>query len=59
MLALSTEHSSLFNYLRTLDEMSYYERVKVLTGQFEQLGRTGAFVFLHCVNEGTPSWHER
>ena len=59
MLVLSAEHGSLFNYLRTLDQMSYYERVKVLTGQFEQLGRTGAFVFLHCVNEETPSWHER
>ena len=59
MLVLSAEHGSLFNYLRTLDQMSYYERVKVLAGQFEQLGRTGAFVFLHCVNEETPSWHER
>ena len=59
MLVLSGEHGSLFNYLRTLDQMSYYERVKVLAGQFEQLGRTGAFVFLHCVNEETPSWHER
>ena len=59
MLVLSAEHGSLFNYLRILDQMSYYERVKVLTGQFEQLGRRGAFVFLHCVNEETPSWHER
>ncbi len=59
VLALAAEHGSFHNYLRTLDHVDYRQRVAVLTGQFLGLGRTGAFVFLHCVNEETPSWQER
>ncbi|MFQ5872583.1 MAG: DNA-3-methyladenine glycosylase I [Dehalococcoidia bacterium] len=59
MLMLVAKHGSFYNYLRSLDDLSYYERVKVLTGQFSGLGRTGAFVFLHCVNEDTPRWENR
>ena len=59
MLSLIEEHGSFYEYLRSLDNLDYYERVKALTGQFSWLGRTGAFVFLHSVNEETPSWHER
>ena len=59
MLMLSAEHGSFHDYLRTLDGLDYHERVKVLTGHFSGLGRTGAFVFLHCVNEETPTWAER
>ena len=59
MLDLAEEHGSFYNYLRSLDRLDYYQRVKVLTGQFRGLGRTGAFVFLHCVNEPTPNWHDR
>ena len=59
MLDLSDEHGSFRNYLRSLDQMDYYQRVKVLTSQFRGLGRTGAFVFLHCVNEPTPGWEQR
>ena len=59
MLELSDEHGSFKNYLKSLDRLDYYQRVKVLTSQFRGLGRTGAFVFLHCVNEPTPSWQDR
>ena len=59
MLMIVDEHGSFYNYMRSLDGLDYYERVKVLTGQFSGLGRTGAFVFLHCVNEETPSWDHR
>ena len=59
MIALTEEHGSFREYLRSLDHLEYDQRVKVLTGQFRGLGRTGAFVFLHCVNEPTPDWHER
>ena len=59
MLALVAEHGSFHSYLRSLDALDYYGRVKVLTPQFSGLGRTGAFVFLHCINEDTPSWAER
>ena len=59
MLDLADEHGSFSNYLRTLDNLDYYQRVKVLTSHFRGLGRTSAFVFLHCVNEPTPSWQDR
>ena len=59
MLDLASEHGSFHGYLRSLDNLDYSQRVKVLTGQFKGLGRTGAFVFLHCVNEETPEWHQR
>ena len=59
MISLIDEHGSFHEYLRSLDHLDYYERVKELTGQFAGLGRTGAFVFLHCVNEETPNWHDR
>ena len=59
MLMLTAEHGSFHGYLRTLDHLDYYQRVKVLSGMFAGLGRTGAFVFLHCVNEPTPNWHDR
>ena len=59
ILQLSEEYGSFRSYLRSLDHLDYYQRVKVLTGQFRGLGPTGAFVFLHCVDEPTPSWHDR
>lgn len=59
MLELVAEQGSFHGYLRSLDHLDYYARVKILTGWFWGLGRTSAFVFLHCVNEETPSWHER
>lgn len=59
MLLLVAEHGSFHDYIRSLDEFDYYARMRVLVDQFAGLGRTGAFVFLHCVNEETPSWHER
>ena len=59
MLELYLEYGSFYDYLRLLDNLDYQQRVKVLTGHFGGLGRTGAFVFLHCVNEPTPSWHDR
>ena len=59
MLMLVFEHGSFYSYLRTLDGLGYYARVKVLVSQFSCLGPTGAFVFLHGVNEDTPPWAER
>ena len=59
MLELIATHGSFHNYLRSLDHLDYYAKVKVLTAQFSWLGRTSAFVFLHCVNEETPGWAAR
>ena len=52
------QHGSFKRYLETLPE-NYYERVKILTKQFRNLGRTSAFVFLYCVNENVPDWQDR
>ncbi len=59
VLELVREHGSFRDYLRSLDALDYRERVKELTGRFRGLGRTGAFVFLYCVDEPTPDWHDR
>lgn len=58
-MALIAEHGSFQAYLRSMDELDYRARVKALTREFRGLGNTGAFVFLHCVNEETPTWEER
>ena len=59
MLDLIQEHGSFHAHLRSLDHLDYYSRVKGLTRPFAGLGRTSAFVFLHCVNEETPAWQDR
>ena len=59
VLGLAREHGSFGGDLRSLDELDYRQRVKELTGRFRGLGRTGAFVFLYCVDEPTPDWHDR
>ena len=56
---LARQHGSFYGYLRSLDSLDYQQRMRVLTSQFYGLGRTGAFVFLHCVDEETPNWHDR
>ena len=58
-LELIKQHGSFHAYLRSLDHLDYHNRVKVLTRPFAGLGRTSAFVFLHCVNEETPAWQDR
>ncbi len=59
MRELARQHGSFYSYLRSLDSLDYHQRVRVLTTHFYGLGRTGAFVFLHCVDEETPDWHDR
>ena len=56
---LISEHGSFHSYLRSMDELGYRAKVKGLIRAFRGLGNTGAFVFLHCVNEETPTWEER
>ena len=56
---LARQHGSFYHYLRSLDSLDNHQRVRMLTSQFYGLGRTGAFVFHHCVDEETPNWHDR
>jgi DNA-3-methyladenine glycosylase I len=53
------EFGSFAGYLRSLDSLPYRERQKVLSRRFKNLGRTGVFVFLWCVNEEVPDWEAR
>ena len=57
--AIRREFGSFASYLRSLDHFPYRERQKVLSKRFKNLGRTGVFVFLWCVNEEVPDWEER
>ena len=59
IMVLVDEYGSFLGYLRSLDHLDYSSRVKLLTREFAGLGRTSAFVFLHCVNEETPAWQDR
>ena len=58
-LVIRREFGSFANYLRSLDGLSYRDRQKTLSKRFKNLGRTGVFVFLWCVNEDVPDWEER
>lgn len=59
MRRLIDEHGSFHTYLRTLDNLTYDQRVKMLTKKFKWLGRTGAFFFLYTVAEEVPEWKDR
>jgi len=56
---LASNHGSFYDYLRSLDGLSYAKKRRTLTKQFRNLGPTGVFVFLWCVDEPVPSWEER
>lgn len=57
--AIRREFGSMAGYLRSLDALPYRERQKALSKRFKNLGRTGVFVFLWCVNEDVPDWEGR
>jgi 3-methyladenine DNA glycosylase Tag len=57
--AICHEFGSFVGYLRSLDDLPYPERQKALSKRFKNLGRTGVFVFLWCVNEDVPDWEDR
>jgi 3-methyladenine DNA glycosylase Tag len=57
--AIRREFGSFTSYLRTLDPLAYRERQKTLSKCFKNLGPTGVFVFLWCVNEEVPDWEDR
>ncbi|MCH9002592.1 MAG: response regulator [Planctomycetes bacterium] len=56
---LAQTHGSFHGYLRSLDSLSYAQKRAELVHQFKNLGPTGVFVFLWCVEEPVPSWEER
>lgn len=57
--AVRREFGSFLKYLRSLDDLPYREKQKALSKRFKNLGRTGVFVFLWCVNEEVPDWEDR
>jgi DNA-3-methyladenine glycosylase I len=59
MWELSQEHGTFYAYLRSLDGMDYAGRRKELSARFKNLGPTGVFTFLWCVDEEVPDWEDR
>jgi 3-methyladenine DNA glycosylase Tag len=59
MWDLIREHGSFHTYLRSLDALDYTARRKELSLQFQNLGPTGVFTFLWCVDEEVPAWEDR
>jgi len=59
MWELSQQHGTFHAYLRSLDGMDYAGRRKELSKGFKNLGPTGVFVFLWCVDEEVPDWEDR
>lgn len=59
MWDLIEEHGSFHAYLRSLDDLDYPSRREELSHRFRNLGPTGVFTFLWCVNEKVPSWEDR
>ena len=59
MWELCQEHGTFYAYLRSLDGMDYAGRRKELSARFKNLGPTGVFTFLWCVDEEVPDWEDR
>jgi DNA-3-methyladenine glycosylase I len=59
MLDLIREHGSFHAFLRSLDRLDYVGRRKKLGKSFKNLGPTGVFTFLWCVDEEVPAWEDR
>ncbi len=59
MWDLGQEHGTFHAYLRSLDGIDYAGRRKELAAQFKNLGPTGVFTFLWCVDEEVPDWEDR
>lgn len=59
MQQLVAEHGSFEAHLRTLDDLTWKERRKVLSKAFKNFGPTGVYFFLWSVGEEVPPWDER
>jgi DNA-3-methyladenine glycosylase I len=59
MWDLIQEYGSFHAYLRSLDGSEYAARRQELGRRFKNLGPTGVFTFLWCVNEEVPAWEDR
>ena len=59
MQQLVGQHGSFEAYLRTLDNLTWKERRKILSKGFKNFGPTGVYFFLWSVAEEVPAWDER
>ena len=53
------EYGSFHAFLRSLDHLDYADRRRELAHRFRNLGATGVFTFLWCVDEPVPAWEDR
>ena len=58
-MELITEYGNFENFLESIRSKPYKEVSSLIAKKFKWLGRTGAYVFLWCVNENVPEWVER
>jgi DNA-3-methyladenine glycosylase I len=59
MWDLIQAHGTFHSYLRSLDSVDYAGRRNELGARFKNLGPTGVFTFLWCVDEEVPDWEDR
>jgi DNA-3-methyladenine glycosylase I len=59
MWELIQDHGSFHGFLRSLDKLDYADRRRELSRRFKNLGPTGVFTFLWCVDEEVPAWEDR
>ena len=59
MWDLTREYGAFHTYLRSLDGMDYAGWRKELSKRLKNLGPTGVFTFLWCVDEEVPDWEDR
>jgi 3-methyladenine DNA glycosylase Tag len=55
---LVSEHGSFPDYLRTMDNLDYYQRAKKFCKQFKFMGPMGAYFFFWSVGEEVPPYEE-
>ncbi len=55
---LIQKHGSFPNYLRTMDDLDYYQRAKRFSKQFKFMGPMGAYFFFWSVGEEVPPYEE-
>jgi 3-methyladenine DNA glycosylase Tag len=55
---LIQEHGSFPNYLRTMDDLDYYQRARRFSKKFKFMGPMGAYFFYWSVGEEVPPYEE-
>ncbi len=55
---LISDFGTFHAYLRSMDELDYYEKEKQIIKQFKFMGPMGAYFFFYSVGENVPDYEE-